>query len=374
MSIGDRAGLEALALRNRGDDFICTLCQNQAVLCPGFSIETLGLQELLREVEFEFHYFRSLRGMIALPKNLCHQSNTALLLGIRSATGPGWEHLVDYFTVDKDSYLGRACEQDSIFSGSAKHQGITIALSAHQLDGLARKTIEAEIKRSLLGLHDKLKGMPVLQPCMNAAIYGSCDRYSCARDHAAIALPDYPSLMIRLLLQIICLLNLLWSLSGARRWREIHGIWIRKLFEAFQPLTHRLGCASLPHGVPSGQVRIVQKWINDMVFDAVPDGPRERFFLSDCILLSWMVGTMYDFGVPHYFGRAGIIHRRPDLVREGEVSIVEDLLAAIARGHPNEERLKRGILAIKYTIRAHFADAHMLTVSSQAYHGQGTSS
>ena len=363
MSLGDRAGLEALALRNRSDNIICTLCQNQAVICPGFSIETLGLQELLREVEFEFHYFRSLRGMIALPQNLCHQSNAALLLGIRPATGPGWEHLVDYFTVDKDSYLGRACERSSMFSRSAKYQGATIALSAHKLDGLARKTVEAEIEHILLDLHDKLKGMPVLRPCMNAAIYGSCDRYSCARDHTAIALPDYPSLMIRILLQIICSFNLLWSLSEARKWHEIHWFWIRKLFEVFQPLTHRLGCATLHHGVPPGQVRIVQKWINDMVFNVAPNGSREPFFLSDCILLSWMVGTMYDCGVPRYFGRAGIIYRRSDLLREGGISIVEDLLAAIACGHSDEKRLNRGILAIKYTIRAHFADAHMLNVS-----------
>lgn len=288
--------------------------------------------------------------MINLHKNLCHQHNAALLLGICPATGP-WEHLVDFFTVEKDSYLGRAYEKSLTLPGATEHQGTVIVLSAHELDQLARKTVKAEIEVSLLGLHDKLKGMSILRPCMDAAVYGSCNRYSCAKDHTAIASPDYPSLIVRVLVQIICVLNCLWGLSRHERWREIHWVWIRKLFDSFQPLTHRLACASLHYGVSSGEegIRIVQKWIDDMVFDTQPHGPNERFFLSNCILLSWMIGTMYNVGVPRYFGRARIMLRRPDLIR-GEVSIIEDLLAAIARLHPDENRLSRGILAIKYIL------------------------
>ena len=355
MSNGDRAGLQALAHRNRNDDSVRLLCENQAILCPGFSLETLELRELLHEMEFEWPYYSSLLSMVKSSENLCYQTDAALLLGIRPATGPGREHLIDSFTVEMESYLGRAFKKKKSQTlprlPGHQDQDTAIVLSSYELDRLAREAIEADMKASLLGLHEKLKWLSVLRPCIGAAIYRSCNRDGCARDHSAIALPDYPSLMVRVVLQIICTVNLLWSLSRPAKWREIHWTWIRRLFEAFQPLTHRLGCATLHYGVPSGQesVRIVQKWINDLVFDVWP-GSREYLFLSDCIQLSWMVGTMYDLGVPHYFGRAGIIHRYPDLVREGRVSIVEDLLAAIARLHPDQRRLTRGVLAIKYTI------------------------
>lgn len=316
--------------------------------------------------------------MIKSSKNLCYQPNAALLLGIRSATGPGREHLIDCFTVEKDSYLGHACEKNLALSRPSERQSAIVVLSAHQLNYVARKTVEAEIKYSLFGLHDTLRGMKVLRPCMDAFICGSCSRHGCTRDHMAITLPNYPLAMVQLLLQIIRVLDCLWSLSGLfGRWGEIHWIWIRKLFEIFQPLSHRLACATLHRDIPSGQesIRIVQKWIEDMVFRIRPHSTNEHFFLTDCILLSWMVGNLYDCGVPSYFGRARVFfRRRPDLVCETDgISIVEYLLAAIARVHPDEHRLARGIFAFRCVVGVRAA-GHVLIVSSKAYHGQTTSS
>ena len=377
MSDGHRADLETLASHNRGNDSVGLLCQNQAILCPGFSMGSLDLRGLLREVEFELHYFKRLLSMIKSSGNLCHQPCAALLFGIRPATGPGFEHLIDYFTVEKDSYLGLAYDKNSALSAPPEHQNNTIVLPAYELDQFARKTVEAEMRVFLFGLHDKLRGMRILQPCMDAAIHGSCKRYNCARDHVVAALPDYPSLMVQLVLQIICALNCLWFLPSPvpSRRREICWFWIRKLFETLHPLPHRLVCATLHHDIPSGEesIRIVQKWINDMVVsDVEPWGPRNRFFLSDCIMLSLMVGTVYDLGVPSHFGRAGAFYfRRPDLVRQGDtVSIVEDLLVAIGRVHHDANRLIRGILAFRYAILTFHRDTCAHSSFNETYHGK----
>ena len=153
------------------------------------------------------------------------------LLGIRPATGPGKEHLIDCFTVEKESYLGRAfnMKRGQNLPKLPGHQGrdTAIVLSSYELDQIGREANEADMKASLLGLHEKLKGLSVLRPCIGAAVHRSCTRDGCAKNHSAIALPDSPSLMVRVVLQIICTVNLLWSLSRPAKWREIHRTWLR---------------------------------------------------------------------------------------------------------------------------------------------------
>lgn len=353
----DALQLRDLAWKHKNNNYYRVLCQNQSLLCSSKSLDSLTLPELRAELVYLSHYFGSLDGMIRFSGDLCHQKDTALLFGIRTPQDPDHEHLVDHFVVKRNSYLGRAYHNTRSSSTHSDQPTADVILSARELDYLVRTTVGEYLQESLSQLHYQLSYLPILKPCLDSAIHGSCTRVGCDRDHVAIKLPNHPEDLVRTILQTIQTLYRLFNLPVNRDHKyvyylqDIRRLWLRRYFDSIHPLSHRLGCATAHRGLSVQSHHILQEWISQQIFALKPyfREARDQFFLSESMMLSYMAYVSNDWVMPGYIGRADrLFTSRGDLVRKGsQYSIVADIISALDRFRGGDTRVVRGILAVQ---------------------------
>lgn len=225
------------------------------------------------------------------------------------------------------------------------------------LNGLIRSSLAERLHLQLTGLCAPLLEAAALQPCLDAAVQGTCNRSGCRRDHSATYSVEAIQLRIRIHLQVVMLLDRLasyWPLHQASTRFYIHRTWTERLFSTLFPIFPRLGNSMLLFSSSAtdlpGVINVLRRWMTERFYNLHPYDHR-RQFLTDALYLSTLSSYLHPEETPSYIMRAnGLFETRPDLIRDQHMpySITCDMVAFLYNeGHVSDNKLSRGVLFIQ---------------------------